>query len=179
MNFIKAEKQIKIWAKEARYEEAKLENQKKYLQNKIQKNPSIREAVKKRAWEILVFQYLYVARHSQKKVFNDSCVRFCSEQAPNEKRVNVKTEIKFRKELKQSIMDDYDCSGISIGDLTRKEVYEEAQIFYARGKGYIQQGDIFMTVYKKMSGEKTVRECISPVAFINIVNKIKAISKIA
>ncbi len=179
MNFNDAKKQIRNWAEQASHLKQDLESQKKYLQSKLQKNLDVGEAVMMDSCEKLFISNLYDARHSQKKTLNNSCIRFNGEQAPNEKRISIDTERKFRKELKKSILDKYDCGPKKIGNCTQREVYEEAENLRSKGEGYIQQANIFMAVYKKMSGGKTVRECISPITFINIVNKFKAIGKIA
>ena len=163
MDFEEAKKQIRDWAEQASHHKQDLESQKKYLQGKLQKNPDVGEVVMNNACETLFFSNLYTARHSQKKSLNNDCVRFNGEQAPNEKRVNIETEVKFRKDLKQTILDKYDCGEKKIGDCTQKEVYEESEKLRRRGEGCIQQADIFMEVYKKMSGGKIVRECMSPI----------------
>jgi len=179
MNFEEAKKQIRIWAEQASYRKQDLESQKKYLQNRLRENPDVGEAVMKDSCETLFFNNLYAARHSQKKTLNNNCIRFKDEQVPNRKQISTKDEAKFRKELKQTILDEYDCGGKRIGDCTQKEVYKEAEKHRRNGEGHIQQANIFTAVYKKMSGGKTVRECISPNTFINIVNRFKVISKIA
>jgi len=176
----KAEKKIKKWINEAiAMTNATIDDQKEYVRNKVMENNNIKEALLENAIEVFCFQYLYASRHETKKQLNRDCIR-AKGANPTQSNVTQQTELAFRRRLKKTIFDEYDCGDKKIGDCTRDEVAREATRLRNTGKGYIEQANIFTDVCNLMtSNKKTVRQCIKSVTFISIVNKYKAMNSIA
>ncbi|HLL28518.1 MAG TPA: hypothetical protein VKT73_12820 [Xanthobacteraceae bacterium] len=52
-------------------------------------------------------------------------------------------------------------SGRKLGDVTREELLEESEFYFAQGRNMLAKGSFYKLIAKKISEGKTVRQCIS------------------
>ena len=177
MNKDECLQQIRIWSNEAREIHPELEEQKKYLRRTVMKNKNVTEMLLDIAIADYGYKHLYAARHIEKMKINKAVVH-ASGNNPAEPKVKTKTQIKTYQRIKKTILDKYACGSKMIGDCTYSEVFTEAMTQRNRGNGMLEQASIFTAVYSLMSKSenKTVRECIKPEIFMQIINKFKAVA---
>ena len=164
-------KQVSIIARQAIKKHSTMEDQKKYIHNKVFKNSQLVKDLALLSLNNLSNGYLYGARNDMKSKLNQSCVD-TSRKYPNESKrtPEVIGEV-------VSLLDTYFCGSKPIGKCTGAEILAQSVWHRKNGIGHIEQADIFLNVSKQVPSKKLAEKCINEKKLISIINKEKTKKK--
>lgn len=166
-------KQLTVWAEESIKNQKTLNEQKKYIKNKVSTNKAVLNDIVEYALEQLAYSYLYENRHLIKMKIENQSIALCKKY-PNESKITAAIQTRaINNTLLTSILDTYMCGDKAVGDCTRADIAKQIEIVSSQIKGYNLQLRILQRIYAISPSTGKIRSKVKPAQIITILSDVK------